>query len=587
MTSTRSIRGTISKGNTEETSPEHVTTHSLDEPSIHAPTEGCKDVADFKTPVMAAIRLAGSSGNVIIHTSGSNSAVKPDESIVQAFYNSSTGEWSGLSAENALHVKTIRPEYPSANLMPFSRYFTACNSEFFSSMSSVKLENDYLTFSDGIPFSTNQKKLYVRSSIQVIADNIINIEKGKQRHDIVFGAPGVGKSFFLLYLLWRLLQNKGQRVLYIYKSRRWYYDGQGNFFMFDKLPPNVYHDFWTKDLWCLFDTKTQDNITKVPLTLCSFILATTIRSVLYNDFKKEEPEPLWNFLPYWTEDEMQNIATTCFPNCKETWRPRFEILGGVPLYVFMYVNEDPEDIVSVLCRQCKLSELIRPIGPHSTFHEESQSIHLLIHMNSNAPYNDYHLEYASEAALEILVRTRGYEIREKMELLLAGGNKNPLVNILCGYVFKHHAINMLKDGGKFTCRKLVDENTRTKPPDFALKIPSCNTVHTMSGQVHQNQYLGELYLSLTKSDSDLDTWIPGVGGFKITVDISQGLKSFIGKELSYLGDSGRKLYWLLPPLYNDSFNKKEPFSIDQYAVRIPYPDPMKYHAAMIQKNVSF
>jgi hypothetical protein len=54
------------------------------------------------------------------------------------------------------------------------------------------------------------------------------------------------------------------------------------------------------------------------------------------------------------------------------------------------------------------------------------------------------------------------------------------------------------------------------------------------------------------------------------------IKGSASLDVSLLvGDGASKLYWLLPPLHYDSFTKKNPQKIDQYAVKIPYPTPSK------------
>jgi hypothetical protein len=44
------------------------------------------------------------------------------------------------------------------------------------------------------------------------------------------------------------------------------------------------------------------------------------------------------------------------------------------------------------------------------------------------------------------------------------------------------------------------------------------------------------------------------------------------RDLAMLGKGANKLYWVLPPLYYDSFTKKYPQKIKQYAILIPYPN---------------
>ena len=71
---------------------------------------------------------------------------------------------------------------------------------------------------------------------------------------IITGTPGIGKSLFLIYFLWKLVK-EGKRVLFIYHPFNIYYDGNSGVFMLDKLPSIIDFSFWNDTLWCLFDAK--------------------------------------------------------------------------------------------------------------------------------------------------------------------------------------------------------------------------------------------------------------------------------------------------------------------------------------------
>jgi hypothetical protein len=71
----------------------------------------------------------------------------------------------------------------------------------------------------------------------------------------------------------------------------------------------------------------------------------------------------------------------------------------------------------------------------------------------------------------------------------------------------------------------------------------------------------------------VDAWIPGKGGFQVTINPAHTLhttaKSLL-KNVKRDGD-GEKLYWLLPPDIYPTFTKKSPKCVDQYAVLLELP----------------
>ncbi len=116
----------------------------------------------------------------------------------------------------------------------------------------LKVIVDGFSFGHEVMPSTSLNSLYIRECYRTIAARITN-RKGIQKA-IVTGTPGIGKSLFLVYLLWKLVR-EGERVLLIYGIFNIYYDGNGGVFQFDsgQLPSDIDYSFWNVTLWCLFD----------------------------------------------------------------------------------------------------------------------------------------------------------------------------------------------------------------------------------------------------------------------------------------------------------------------------------------------
>jgi len=115
----------------------------------------------------------------------------------------------------------------------------------------------------------------------------------------------------------------------------------------------------------------------------------------------------------------------------------------------------------------------------------------------------------------------------------------------------------------------VRGNTKKQPSDTTLVIPPSTKV--VVDKVLPNQTLNQLHVPRTKNYTAIDTWIPGIGAFQITVSKKHDINNGAIKDLALLGNGANKFYWLLPPLYYHSFTKKSPQEIDQYAVLIHYP----------------
>jgi hypothetical protein len=113
-----------------------------------------------------------------------------------------------------------------------------------------------------------------------------------------------------LYLLWKLVKD-GKRVLFIYGTFNIYYDGKGGVLWFASgyLPLDNDVSFWHHSLWCLFDAKRKDvaDLNRLPQELSTFIVSTSPRREMVNDFKKP-PAPQFFYMPIWTKTELEVIG---------------------------------------------------------------------------------------------------------------------------------------------------------------------------------------------------------------------------------------------------------------------------------------
>jgi hypothetical protein len=393
------------------------------------------DVADFRKAVQAE------NASILIGITSSQLLVYKNKAAYDKVMNFiliteraaeilSFSGWSWNNRRRSSHC--CRPVVNSAN-QPSS--FPRCQVPFYNNIYNATERDGWISFGQNIP-STTLKNLYIRESYRTIASSINpGINKA-----IITGTPGIGKSLFLIYLLWKLVK-EGKRVLFIYHPFNIYYDGNGGVFMLEKIPSPIDFSFWNDTLWCLFDAKgkKEAQLDEFPYEMCTFIVSTSPRREMVNDFKKP-PVPQEFYMPTWTKAELEEIAPL-FPNATE-WRDRFENLGGIPRHVLEVTARPPTQMLEAACTDCSLDDCIKKIGMNSTSTEKSKVVHLLVHVASTAPYTDSSVCYASQAALNVIVRNKGNEAKRRMSELLASCQGNPLIAALCGYIFEPYAIEL-------------------------------------------------------------------------------------------------------------------------------------------------
>ena len=469
----------------------------------------------------------------------------------------------GTSKKDALCVvvpPSVRQSSVQDAKAPYP-FFVPSPDPFFNNIASIPEDDGWLHFKENIP-ETKLKKLFVRDSYRALAESI---EPGINKA-IITGTPGIGKSLFLFYLL-RKLVKEGKRVFIVYGATMFYYDGQGGVFGCSSLPDGFDLLFWNETLWCLFDAKdkTIGDLGKFPYGKCTFVLSTSPRRDLVNDFRKA-PTVQEFYMPIWTEEELDVIAP-CFPGAID-WRRRYDVLGGVPRLVLENTSKDPVAIIEDACRRCSLDDCMEVIGLSSSIKETSKVVHALVHVTSSYPFTDSSVSFASEVALRTIVRKKWKEAVRDMRILLEACDGNPLSASLCGYIFEPYAIELLEKGGEFRCRQLFHGNKRDLPEEGKLTIPPSKKLTV--DRVSEGQTLKQLYVPTSRNYAAIDAWMPGIGGFQMTVGKRHKIKGMAENDLAKLGEA--KLYWLLPPMYYDEFKKQTPQTIDQYAVLIPYPE---------------
>jgi len=168
-----------------------------------------------------------------------------DEGKVEPLKATRNLDGLGETEEDALIVvipSLLSPSIqPSQQIQPLS--LPPCRVPFFNNIGSIaESDGGWISFGqENIP-STKLGNLYIRDCYRTIAASITD-RNGIQKA-IITGTPGIGKSLFLIYLLWQLVK-KRKRVLFIYHPFSIYYDENGDVIQFEsgRLPSDIDYSF--------------------------------------------------------------------------------------------------------------------------------------------------------------------------------------------------------------------------------------------------------------------------------------------------------------------------------------------------------
>lgn len=203
------------------------------------------------------------------------------------------------------------------------------------------MTNKTLELVDGTFFlgeSTLGSKLFVRSSYEQLSELILDLDaasSGIPPKIVCTGTPGIGKSFFGLYLLHRL-RCLGKTVLFEL-DQYWYRfsdEGvtKGRFDIFDDAGY-----FLDESSWYLSDP---ENKPKKILGLATVVLVSP-KSGRVEEFLKLTSSKRFYMAP-WGEDEVFECRQAVFPHVPATdVQERFGLVGGVARLIFGGIDLKP------------------------------------------------------------------------------------------------------------------------------------------------------------------------------------------------------------------------------------------------------
>ena len=196
--------------------------------------------------------------------------------------------------------------------------------------------------------------MYVRQSYVDIVNIIMAqavVSAGPNRtprvQALVKGTPGIGKSVFLAYLLWTIVQNnREKKISIVYKS------GPDNVLALmatdtsdaeiwstHKDAPPRPQEFWdavsdavnTPSSWVLLDSCEHLEEAEA---VANTVLVTSPRADIFNEFAKfAKDSTLW--MPVWTWEELEDCRNKVYKHIPIDHLQKFaEISGGIPRLVF-------------------------------------------------------------------------------------------------------------------------------------------------------------------------------------------------------------------------------------------------------------
>ena len=426
-----------------------------------------------------------------------------------------------------------------------------------SALLASAIEDDIMSFSCPPPWASDKTIAYESMYIREAYKDIYKMLCSTMYNRVVIGNPGIGKSYFAVYVLYHACKD-GKRVLFHHvPSDQTYLFGDGLQVITGALA--TYHFSMPMAELLLMDMGTKER-PRYPSISEQVIVFSSPREGNYVEFVKGGAAKI--YMSPWSWNEIKYAASKLSNLNLEIVRDGFDIYGGIPRYVFAKSDETRQGYRSALhdmINACDMAAVTAAVHNKTDFSEQSHKVfHRIVKTNSNGTYDYGRYEfvlaskYISQRVFDKLEEKESCQLK----LFLKQSRGFPTAAGLRGNLFEPMAHNILVRGGKFWIRKLVEgRETESKPfeeeflPKERLQLSS----------LHESQLSTERNYLVPKSKTfvSVNAIAPPGAAFQMTVSKSHtihagGLKKvieFCGKCKTF------RFYFVVPEDIFTEFTK--------------------------------
>jgi len=388
---------------------------------------------------------------------------------------------------------------------------------------------------------------------------------------VVFtGNPGIGKSWFLNFALWKLLQEE-KTVLFesVSQNRLWLFkDGSAELAQttadIERLRNSEREN---NKAWYLFDPSGNSPREPMELKKLFTIVAASPNPRHFKQFVKRITLDNKRYVPCWSWEELQKFlphaaATVAKGLTEDQALKHFKIFGGIPRYVYQTKAQGKatQTELDIAIRQLDLTALeLVEHGIDSDATEENQTklSHKLLQydVSDDDEFRSDGVRFASNYVIEEVGKVKAK--RNYAELVKSLQQKNGTV---AGHLFQGLGSQVLTKGGRFRIYPL-ESSGEQRVPEW-LTIPSRTKIHSVSAVSHLPHFRdvsADQYVMGAASFPVIDA-LTTEGGFNYTLSKRHGIAGRAGKKvLTALGvekDNPLKMFWVVKDSEGRTFDKQ-------------------------------
>ena len=349
----------------------------------------CECVADFIKQVGNEVKYRIPENIYITLYGPSGTAIELDEPISSLL--------PGNSPENPLCV-----QFSSFPLVPTKLASDVELTSFWNSLREIPNKDGFLYFPIRPCFlPTQMKAIYIRRAYEdlftLICNNLHPENPKKRCHRItITGTPGIGKSVFLFYILWRLANEKAAKTVVLCRE-----SDNGRIYVFQDDGCWRTHEFW--DVEKFLKDPSSWYLTDSPESRPAEVNATTIWVTSLRRRDKMVDKYIQCVLPYylpvWTLEELK-LSAFLYSRDLQWVKERYDLIGGIPRFVLERKNDLKRSIkhaISIVAI-CRLSGT-----PPDAEYDEGKISHFIMHCQVNPKYSGYSSTFSSKYVKDLVL----------------------------------------------------------------------------------------------------------------------------------------------------------------------------------------
>lgn len=248
----------------------------------------------------------------------------------------------------------------------------------YQMISSGSIEGNFLVWENNICIFDDIKKILIRESYETIYQQIIEQSRLGFRNFLITGVPGIGKSTFSYYFLWKYFSDNPLGEILLEVSNNVIYYIQPN-----KTTTLLRIQCMTIKCPYLVDLRDrQEPAAKLGLYTVVFSSPNPSR---YKQFMKQYEISRRYIMPTWSYEESQTLnEIRNIP--EEELYARFELVGGVPRLIFSLDLQQLSDMISKTLNE-KGSLIANKFFTSGYQMSDDEISYLIIHLHP--PINGY------------------------------------------------------------------------------------------------------------------------------------------------------------------------------------------------------